>query len=563
MPTSRSSRCAALALSITAGLALTACNQSPLFRSKLDYDSPFALQKYREVTPLALDVDEDAPRAAANADPDARLDRAIDRVDEAIEALEEQESVSLTLAQVRAAALRNNLDLDVQLISPAIQRERISEEEGRFDALIFTNANVFENDGPVILATQSNQVNGFNVTPGLRVPLRTGGTFEIRNTFGRTDQNNPFLLLNPADSSTLELSLSHNLLRGAGRRANTAQIRIADLDTQAAEATAKIQVINTLADAERSYWRLYAFQEALTVRAQQYELAVEQLEQADRLVRGGRQAEIEVVRAQSGVADRIEQIVAAERDVLLANRALKRVANIPGLDVDSDTFILPMSDPDPVRFNLDGDKLAEQALEQRMELIELELRVAADEVRVALARNETLPLISANLLYRLNGLGSEMKEAIELSLERDFTDVQLGFNAEFPLTNLQRRSALRQATLSRLQRIATKDAREQQVVQEVLDAVDRLSAGWDRILAAQQAVALNTRTLAAERRQFDVGRSNSVNVLDADTRLAEARLTEIQAVVDYQIAQADLAVATGTLLGAAKVDWEPRIPTED
>jgi hypothetical protein len=29
---------------------------------------------------------------------------------------------------------------------------------------------------------------------------------------------------------------------------------------------------------------------------------------------------------------------------------------------------------------------------------------------------------------------------------------------------------------------------------------------------------------------------------------------------EYQIAQVDLAFATGTLLGAAKVSWEPIVP---
>jgi hypothetical protein len=59
-----------------------------------------------------------------------------------------------------------------------------------------------------------------------------------------------------------------------------------------------------------------------------------------------------------------------------------------------------------------------------------------------------------------------------------------------------------------------------------------------------------------------VGRSTSTDVLDADTNLADARLTEIQAVVEYQIAQIDLAVATGTLLGQARVDWTPVDPRE-
>ncbi len=87
-----------------------------------------------------------------------------------------------------------------------------------------------------------------------------------------------------------------------------------------------------------------------------------------------------------------------------------------------------------------------------------------------------------------------------------------------------------------------------------------IHAGWQRILAARQSVALNLRTLEAEQREFGVGDSTSTDVLDAAARLADAQSAEINAIVDYQVSQIDLAVATGSLLGAARVRWEPRDP---
>ena len=60
-----------------------------------------------------------------------------------------------------------------------------------------------------------------------------------------------------------------------------------------------------------------------------------------------------------------------------------------------------------------------------------------------------------------------------------------------------------------------------------------------------------------ETRQFDLGLRTSTDVLDAQTRLADARLSEIAAVTEYQIAQVDIAFATGTVLGASRVVWEP------
>jgi outer membrane protein len=67
-----------------------------------------------------------------------------------------------------------------------------------------------------------------------------------------------------------------------------------------------------------------------------------------------------------------------------------------------------------------------------------------------------------------------------------------------------------------------------------------------------------TRWRAARIRcQFEQGVRTSTEVIDQQTRLANAKLSEVSAVTDYQIAQVDIAFATGTVLGASRVSWEP------
>ena len=57
-----------------------------------------------------------------------------------------------------------------------------------------------------------------------------------------------------------------------------------------------------------------------------------------------------------------------------------------------------------------------------------------------------------------------------------------------------------------------------------------------------------------------VGLGTSTDVLDAQTAFADAQSAEISALAEYQIALVDLAYATGTLLGAAKVQCRPIAP---
>ena len=66
--------------------------------------------------------------------------------------------VSLTLEQVRAATLANNLELRVALIDPVVAAERVTEEEARFEAVFRPRAGYRENDNPTFDVTASTEM---------------------------------------------------------------------------------------------------------------------------------------------------------------------------------------------------------------------------------------------------------------------------------------------------------------------------------------------------------------------------------------------------------------------
>lgn len=472
------------------------------------------------------------------------------------------EKVPVSLEEARAQTLRHNLNLQVALVDPTIAQQRVSEEEARFEAVLFTNARITKLDQPVASSLAGSNVEQYDVTPGVRIPLRTGGTATIELPIDRTSTDNQFTdpAFRTSYTSDLRLSISQPLLRSAGRRAATFPIRIQALESQVAQAQAKLEVIRRLAEADSAYWTLYATQQLLEVRQAQFELAQEQLERAERRVRANTAPEIEIVRAQTGVSERLEQIILSQNEVRRALRRLKLVMNIPGLDVNSEKTIALLTQPDPVEFELDRSALAAAAIANRMEMLQLELRLAQDFSTIEFQKNQALPLFTFDYSYTVNGLGSSINRSVDLLNDNRFTDWSLGLNFEVPLGNEAAESRVHQAILRRLQRLASRDAQRQSIEQEVLDAVDTLDASWQRILAARQSAILAARTLAGEQRQFEVGTRTSTDVLDAAARLADAQSNEIRALAAYQISQVDLAFATGTLLGASKVDWEPRDP---
>jgi len=469
------------------------------------------------------------------------------------------EELELTLEQCRALTLENNLDLKVQLISPAIAAERVGEEEARFEAAFFSNITYAKTDTPVASYLEQitgSQVNRTRTDLGVQVPLRTGGTVTFDLADSRTKTDAALMQFNPYYRSGASVSISQPLLRGAGNRANTHAIRIAEYERQITDARTKLEVIRVIAAVDRVYWRLYAARRELDVRKQQYDLAEAQLEQARRFVRSGERAQIEVIRAEAGVAQRLEAIIVAENNLRDRERELKRVLNKARLEMQTPTVLVPATAPDPVRYELEKQQLVATAIENRMEMLELELQIAEDISTIDYAHNQALPLVTMDYTYNINGLGATMGNSLDLLFDKKFEDHRLGLQLVVPLGNEAAKSRLHQAFYQRRQRLATRENRETLIELEVLNAIDQLEANWQRILASRQNTILANRLFEAEKRQFELGLRTSTDVLDAQTNFADAQSAEILALAEYQIALVDLGYATGTLLNA----YQPRIP---
>jgi outer membrane protein TolC len=473
---------------------------------------------------------------------------------------EDARELPLTIQEARQMALQNNLDLRVELFNPSIVREGINQEEARFESLFTGTIDYGKTDSPsaneVSQQLSGNQSESFGIRPGLRVPLRTGGAINVEVPINRFESDSTSALLNPSYTSDLAVTLTQPLLRGAGIDVNAQGIRVAFYAYQQAQARTKLSVIAVLTDVDRVYWRLYAAREALKVRVAEYNLAVQQLERA-RAMAPQVIPMTDILRAQAGVADSVEQIIVADNFVRDREREMKRILNAPGLEMQSHTVVAIATDPRPVYYQVDPDLMVDRAMQGRMELLDLELQLARETSDIRVAKNDLLPFVSLAYTYNINGLGGSMNDAFDELRDSNFVDHRLGLNLEVPIGNAAARSRLRQAILSRAQTLATVEQRELAIRQEVLNAIDQLEANWQRILAARQRVIAESRVLEAEIQQFEQGLRTSTEVLEARTRLANARLSEISAVTEYQIAQVDIAFATGTVLGASHILWEP------
>ena len=352
-------------------------------------------------------------------------------------------------------------------------------------------------------------------------------------------------------------------MRNAGKRVTTYSIRAAQYNRQQVDAQTKLDVITALAIAEELYWELYASRKELEVRKKQLDLAKALFEQAQRFVDAGEKPKIDAIRAKAGVARQLAAIIATENTVRNNERQLKLVLNKPDLSIDTPTILITATEPDPVYYQLDREVFIIKAIANRMELLQAELEIAKAVSNIDFRRNQTLPLLTASYSYTIQGLGATQDDSYKLLGDKDFENHFMGLRLEIPLGNEVAMGKLRNAIYNRRQQLATKEKQELLVKKEVLAAIDLVETNWQQILSSRQSSILEGQLYSAELRQFQIGLNTSTDVLQAQTNFADAQSAEIQALTQYQISLSKLAKATGTLLGAAKVQWQPTIPKGD
>ena len=353
-------------------------------------------------------------------------------------------------------------------------------------------------------------------------------------------------LLDPSNTTSLDLSYSQPLLQGAGRLANQAPIVLARIDTERSYFQYKNSVQQMVRDVIDAYWSLVSSRTVLWAREQQVEQAAFALQLAeagqavDNLNAG------EVAQSRASLAGFRSSLIAAKADVLQREAALRSIMGQAAYDPQR---LTPVTNPSNDRLELDWEMLVSMAEEYRPDLIELKLILEADQQRLLQARNLALPQVNAFGLYRWNGLEGIMPigDRISSSLNRA-TDWTLGINFSVPIGLRASRAQLRQQEL-----IIARDRAN--LTQGLLTASHLVAANlrnldqfYEQYRATQVTRAASRLNLEFQIRRFEQGLVQYIVVLQAIVSWGDAVSSEAQLLALYNIEQANLQLQTGTIL---------------
>jgi len=352
--------------------------------------------------------------------------------------------------------------------------------------------------------------------------------------------------LNPQSRSSADLTLTQPLLQGFSRAANLAPVVIARIDTERSYFQMKDSMQENVRSVVEAYWSLVNARTEAWTRRQQ----VQQAEEAFRLATGRLKAEInnaaEVAQARLTLANFRAQLVVAEGSVLQREAALRNMLGFPPADGD---LLVPVTPPSTARYEPDWTEIVTLAEERRPDLIELKLIIEADEQLVVQARNQALPRVDAQGIYRWNGLEGELATGETIrSRAGEFTDWTLGVNFSVPLGLRQSRAALRRTELV----VARDRANLQQglhaAIHQLATSVRSLAQAYEQYVAFKEAHEAARINLVQQQAQYRANRVIFLNVLQAITDWGNAISAEANALTAYNTLLASLERQTGTIL---------------
>ena len=211
---------------------------------------------------------------------------------------------------------------------------------------------------------------------------------------------------------------------------------------------------------------------------------------------------------------------------------------------------------EPVEF--DADQLLEEALVTRPEMYTAKQAIRDQELRVRNARRRLLPTADLNI----RGTSSGDSFVLETFMNDDFTEsvseipdvvnynYRIGLSLSVPLGNKAAKAGYAIADLELQKTRFALTNQELTIRTEVRSAVRGVTSGLKSIEAAKVTVELREKSLDAERKKMDNGMSTSFQVLEVQNDLADAELSEIRAVLNYNKSLVTLEKSRGTLLTA-------------
>ena len=473
-------------------------------------------------------------------------------------------ATKLTLQSAIETSLKNNLQVQIASESRDFTRAGLTVEEGSFDWNLTAGLNLSKSQDASrfqglggSFTTLEGTVQSRSLTVGSTKAFGWGGNLSLSYAPRYSSTSGSYYTgttATPYDGS-LSATYTQSLLRNFGRDVTESRLIVARKSAQAADLGFTKAIIDLVASTESLYWDMVFAQRNLENKRQALDLAQKQLRENQIRVQVGTLAPIEVTSSEASVAQREQDIIAADAQLLNAKDALIR-ALYPSTERPAGLELADAPSVKPLELN---EATAEkQALANRLELKSARLDLESKQVLETAANNRLLPQLDAYATYTGNSASQVPSEGLT-AVNKDLTKsaypgYSVGIQFALPIQNRAAKGSQAQARANRRSSELSLRDLELGITLEVRQSYRNVEASAKGVAAAEKTRYFREKDLEAEQKKFENGMSTNFLVLSKQNDLDTAKSSELQSQITYAKAVTALEKSLGHLLEARKLE---------
>jgi outer membrane protein len=479
----------------------------------------------------------------------------------------------LTVEDAVKLALEHNLGVQVARVNPQLQDLSIASARANWAPTLTSTTVNSSTDSPTnsfLSGGQGPKISDDRISSNVGVAqiLPWGANYSVGWDGVRSTTTNIFSNFSPQLRSSLALSYTQPLLRNFNIDGIRQQLQLNIKNREISELDLRQTIVGTTRSVRNAYWDLAYAIGSLAVTKQSLELARESLRNNRARVEIGTMAPIDIVEAESEVAQREEAVILAEAQIQRAEDNLRALIYDPVMPDFWNIRIEPAEIPPFEPITVDTDAAVRTALDRRTDLQQTRKTLEANDVNIRYFRNQTLPDVSASFDYGLTGLGGtqfvrgegfpgpiigrtqrNFGSVLSDLFANDFPNWAFTVNISYPIGTSTSEASLARARLQNSQSQTQLKNQQMQVATQVRDAARQVQTNQKRVEATRASKSLAERRLEAEEKKFQAGMSTSFFVFQAQRELSQARANELRAITDYNRSLVDFETVQEAPLG--------------
>ena len=491
----------------------------------------------------------------------------------------------MTVRESVTLALENNKDIAVTRQNVRIAEFDLRAARGFFQPRLTGITKYEDTTVPNLSIFTTNQKNRNSAVVGNATITGYVPSFGTRIMGDITNQNvstnNPITVLSPQYNASLGFTIVQPLFRGRGFDQGRRAIEIAKRNLSLTDAQFRQRTIEIITNVQRAYWDLTFALRNLQVQRDAVRDAKQQMEHNRRLVLEGQLAPIDVIAAETQVANFEQAVYEALNSVSVAENTLKNLVSPNRNDAIWNESITPV---DSVELQIPSTSLNDAIIAAMANRPELELNQVQKDINAIdekFYKDQTKPQIDLVAGYTSTGVGGEQSRSFrpvfetpcqvdpnspacqaqqaalaELTgnpykgiFQNKYPTYSVGLQFNLPLFGDKTAKAQLGRARVEGERLGTqREQIEQQIQVEVRNSIQAVRTAEARLRAAAIARENTAKQYESEQRKLDAGQSDIYTVLERQTALTAARSSELRAQTELNKAITDLHKATGNAL---------------